>query len=642
MAAPARTWFAWCSQRRVRQWFAGFLLFSVLASVLPLVWQGTFTLLASWQVFAFGVIGLVVLLIAFRKVWFGFFSPVVRFDLVRSSRRNRFLVLRCAYAVALLGLLFWFHWQWFKNWGDFESLFSQQNIAVAEMPRFAASFFAMFLTLQYLVVLLLTPVYLGGAIAEEKEQRTLEYLLATDLNDREIVFSKLAARLAGVGLLLLTGLPVLALTQLWGGVDPALLLAGFAITGATVVSLGSLALLNSVFARRPLDAVVRTYVYLALFLVFGGCIPGLNFGHPVTAYWVVAEGFAANNGDAGFLLRMATIFTLIHLLGAIVFLYLAVRNLRPAALRTADPNLPSPVARSLPARHAADRMAARPRERRQLRADALLWKEMYVEQEFRWDRLNPLVALGLLFFAVIAVSVGITILLVGLSTGSGVAEPMNTWLRSVGTPIACIMFVVMALYAASTVSRERERQTLDSLLLVPEDWRRVLRSKWLGSFLSVRQTWWCLAAIWGWGVLTGGLHPLALPLVLVAWGVYAGLFTSVGLYFSTSCRTTLRATLCTFVACLFLFGWGWLLPDWRDPPLVYWLPEGWGEALTQLEENGLRLPMPLVVLAFRWGWSFHWPELESPGNIAAALAGLGCYALLGLGLWRLALRRFRP
>src|SRR5262249_47735850 len=149
-----------------------------------------------------------------------------------------------------------------------------------------------------------------------------------------------------------------------------------------------------------------------------------------------------------------------------------------------------------------------------------------------------------------------------------------------------------ALYAASSVSRERERQTLDSLLLVPENWRRILATKWLGSFLSLRQVWWCLAAVWGWGVLTGGRHPLGFRLVVRAWGVYAGLFTCVGLYFSTVCRTTLRATLCTFVACLFLFGWGWLLPDWRTPPLVYWLPESLGEVLSQFEEKGLCMPMP--------------------------------------------------
>jgi hypothetical protein len=129
--------------------------------------------------------------------------------------------------------------------------------------------------------------------------------------------------------------------------------------------------------------------------------------------------------------------------------------------------------------------------------------------------------------------------------------------------------------------------------------------------------------------------------VLLAWGVYAALFTSVGLYFSTSCRTTLRATLCTVVACLFLFGWGWLLPDWRTPPLVYWLPEGLGEALTQFEQSGLQMPMPLVILAFRLDVLVR-DEWTTSKSVAAAVAGLGFYTLIAWGLWGLAKRRFRP
>jgi len=47
------------------------------------------------------------------------------------------------------------------------------------------------------------------AIAEEKERKTLDFLLASDLRSREIVLGKLASRLAYLTLVLLTGLPLL-------------------------------------------------------------------------------------------------------------------------------------------------------------------------------------------------------------------------------------------------------------------------------------------------------------------------------------------------------------------------------------------------------------------------------------------------
>src|SRR5438094_417338 len=85
--------------------------------------------------------------------------------------------------------------------------------------------------------LLATAAYTAGAISEEKEHRTLEYLLATDLRNREIVLGKLASRLANLALLVVAGLPVLSLLQFLGGVDPDLMLATFALTGLTMASL---------------------------------------------------------------------------------------------------------------------------------------------------------------------------------------------------------------------------------------------------------------------------------------------------------------------------------------------------------------------------------------------------------------------
>src|SRR5208282_5800933 len=109
-------------------------------------------------------------------------------------------------------------------------------------------------------------------IIEEKERRTLEFLFVTDLSSLEIVLGKLFARLAHVAMVLLTGLPVLALLQLLGGVDPNLLLMAFALTGLTMLSLGSLSILFSVLCKTGLSAVFDTYFLTGLYLVGSSCI----------------------------------------------------------------------------------------------------------------------------------------------------------------------------------------------------------------------------------------------------------------------------------------------------------------------------------------------------------------------------------
>src|SRR5205085_5468799 len=82
------------------------------------------------------------------------------------------------------------------------------------------AFFFFFIIIHVLLVVLVTPGYTAGAIAEEKDRRTLEAVLATDLRNREIVLSKLVVRLANLALMLLTRLPILCLLQFLCGVDP--------------------------------------------------------------------------------------------------------------------------------------------------------------------------------------------------------------------------------------------------------------------------------------------------------------------------------------------------------------------------------------------------------------------------------------
>src|SRR5205085_2520171 len=94
---------------------------------------------------------------------------------------------------------------------------------------------------------------------------------------------------------------------------------------------------------------------------------------------------------------------------------------------------------------------------------------------------------------------------------------------------------------------ERDRQTFDSLLTSPLDSDSILYGKWLGSILSVRWAWLWLGLIWGIGIVTGGLHLLAVPLLLGAWAVYAAFLSCVGLWFSIVSKTTLRANVYTLV-----------------------------------------------------------------------------------------------
>lgn len=172
--------------------------------------------------------------VLFRQSWLKIFGPILFYDLVRNARRRQTVVLRCLYAFAILAVLLGVYTKWcFQLTGDPWRALKAMAIPPAAMPNFIATFFYVFVTLQFLTAFLLTPVYAGGAIADEKEKHTLDFLLATDLNNREIVLSLAVGRLAHLMLIMATGLPILAMLMFLGGLDPGLLLASITAPART-------------------------------------------------------------------------------------------------------------------------------------------------------------------------------------------------------------------------------------------------------------------------------------------------------------------------------------------------------------------------------------------------------------------------
>jgi hypothetical protein len=68
---------------------------------------------------------------------------------------------------------------------------------------------------------------------------------------------------------------------------------------------------------------------------------------------------------------------------------------------------------------------------------------------------------------------------------------------------------------------------------------------WFGSMIMI-------------GLLTGGLHLLAVPIVIGAWFIYATFFTMVGMWFSMTCQSSMRATVYTVLMTLLLGGGHWI------------------------------------------------------------------------------------
>src|SRR5690349_7931776 len=65
----------------------------------------------SQQVVLWGL-GLVVLAVLTRRGWLKLFGPVLFYDLVRTARRSRYILIRSLYALLLTVLLLWVYLLW--------------------------------------------------------------------------------------------------------------------------------------------------------------------------------------------------------------------------------------------------------------------------------------------------------------------------------------------------------------------------------------------------------------------------------------------------------------------------------------------------------------------------------------------------
>jgi ABC-type transport system involved in multi-copper enzyme maturation permease subunit len=500
--------------------------------------------------------------------------------MVRTARRTRYFLMRGLYALGMVVLLFLMYQSIIVKWA------SRGAPSHTRMAQFAEGFFNAFMGVQFVMVLFLTPAYVAGAVAEEKERRTLEFLLATDLRNREIVLSKLLSRLANLVLFLLAGLPVLSLMQLFGGVDPGLLWAGFAATALLVLSIASVSILVSVYTRRARDAIIRTgmlvigyyllsflttwlYFYLTMRVMFSppgtydldvveqvkSGLNAFNAGSVIFGIARLMEHVTRTGNMGGLLLDVLRNFAIFHGTLAVVCLTLAVWRLRPVFIKQSY-GTPLPTGKG---RHKV-------RRRPPVKDHPILWKELHAERGSRFTRGGVVMYIVsiLIFLSPLAFMVyhhffddrgGQARTMEQLQRDF--ADSMNAYLRIVGTAVSCFLLLGVAIRAAGSVGSERDRQTMDSLLSSPLTNQDILAGKWFGSLAGARPLFFFLAFLWVLGVVTGGLHVMAVPLLIVTLAIYSALMASLGVAFSAGSKTTLRAMMWTVGLAVLIGGGHW-------------------------------------------------------------------------------------
>jgi ABC-type transport system involved in multi-copper enzyme maturation permease subunit len=137
----------------------------------------------------------------------------------------------------------------------------EQRLDLAQ-PEAAKRLVNLFFVGQYMLASLMAPSFAAGAITGEKERMSYEMLLATPLRPGAIVLGKLFAALCHLGILMVCSLPIVMLCLPLGGVSLYEVFAAYFGMIATVGLFGMISLWASSHFKRTSASLVVSYLLI--------------------------------------------------------------------------------------------------------------------------------------------------------------------------------------------------------------------------------------------------------------------------------------------------------------------------------------------------------------------------------------------
>jgi ABC-type Na+ efflux pump permease subunit len=401
-----------------------------------------------------------------------------------------------------------------------------------------------------------------------------------------------------MSLLLLTGLPILSILQFIGGVDPDLMLAGFAAIALSMLGIGSLSILLSTLFKRPRDAISLTYLVMIAY----GALATSSFIIQMSGGWMmgIPIWFGASAPTTGDCVRVVNAG---NPLAAIVQLSMAIGGRGRGNLSTVLPGLLANYAwfhlsvttiaiswsilrlRAISLKQTTAGTTASVRWWQKLRPavsnSPMLWKELFIEGQ---TKLNWLIWCAVVVLVVITIGSGLWVVAYNIyvefdppargpmrwrheSFFDRLAFDMNIWWRITGTFVGTLLVLMAGVRASTTVTSERERDTFDALITTPMSAEGMLFAKIVGNLAGMKLGWIWFGSMLVLATFTGGIHPIGIPIIVAGCLVYTTFMTMVGIAFSSYCRTSLQAAVSTVAAAIMLGGGHWIITSCFCMPL---------------------------------------------------------------------------
>jgi len=339
-------------------------------------------------------------------------------------------------------------------------------------------------------------VFTASAITQERDAQTFNILLSTPLSSAQIVFGSLMSRMYFLIVLLLAGLPIFLVTMVYGGVTTRQILESFAISSATAMITGALAIFVAMTAVGTRRTIFSFYLLIGFYLLSLYMLAGLsditwveaspqNLAgrqmswltplHPFLAldvalnrvYAPPAARLMQHSGIVRFALaHPSAAYVLWTSLAALALTIMSIFYVRRGA-KTGEPTIFTMVRdRLLP--HREDRLTRPPRT---VWANPVAWREAKTRAAtsglVRWIT-------AIAGFAALLFLFGYYV------TGSMAASTVRTTVAVVTIVQFAVALIIATNTAATSMTKEKEAKTMDLLLTTPVTSKYILWGKLRG------------------------------------------------------------------------------------------------------------------------------------------------------------------
>jgi ABC-type transport system involved in multi-copper enzyme maturation permease subunit len=198
-------------------------------------------------------------------------NPILLRVVETKSKRRFDLLVRCGYLGVLVAIVI------------FSIVATEGTGSLSELAKNSAQLFQSLSYWQLGLVCFLAPIFTAGAITQEKDSQTYDILLATPLTNGQIVLGSMLSRLFFVVALLISGIPIFSITQIFGGVAIRAIVRSFGIAAATAFITGAIAMAIAVFKVGTRRTIFSFYLFIVVYMVGTFLLDWLPYFHFATS-----------------------------------------------------------------------------------------------------------------------------------------------------------------------------------------------------------------------------------------------------------------------------------------------------------------------------------------------------------------------